>query len=143
MEQIPYQKQNSLIHSQYQKFIHMAKYQNIFISILKFKIVTLWLLNSCGSADTLPTVFLINVKNGMKLDLQITKLHRAESFLESHSTYVHKYLILLAALLTWDQLSLGSKGSLTTLQPSCASCLEILWASTSWSLKGLPRPVMR
>ena len=74
------------------------------------------------------------------------KLHKGESFLENHSTYVHKYLILPAALLTWDQLSLGGNGSqcirLTTLSPSCADCLEILWASTSYSLKGLPRPVM-
>jgi len=66
----------------------------------------------------------------MKLDLHITKLHRAESFLESHSTYVHKYLILPATLLIWDQLSLWGKGSqwirLTTLPPSCADCLEIL-----------------
>jgi hypothetical protein len=31
---------------------------------------------------------------------------------------------------------------LTTLSPSCADCLEILGASTSWSPKGLSRPVM-
>jgi hypothetical protein len=31
---------------------------------------------------------------------------------------------------------------LTTLPPSCADCLESLWASTSWNPKGLSRPVM-
>jgi hypothetical protein len=31
---------------------------------------------------------------------------------------------------------------LTTLQTSCAECLEILKASTFWSPKGLSRPVM-
>jgi len=31
---------------------------------------------------------------------------------------------------------------LTTLTPSCPDCLEILGASTSWSPKGLFRPVM-
>jgi hypothetical protein len=39
----------------------------------------------------------------------------------------------------------GGKGGqcigLTTLPPSCADCLEILGASTSWSAKGLSRPV--
>jgi len=30
---------------------------------------------------------------------------------------------------------------LTTLPPSCVDCLEILQASTSWSPKGLPRPL--
>jgi hypothetical protein len=39
----------------------------------------------------------------------------------------------------------GGKGGrcvgLTALPPSCADCLEILGASTSWSLKGLSRPV--
>jgi hypothetical protein len=38
---------------------------------------------------------------------------------------------------------LGGKGGrcvgLTTLRPSCADCLEILGASTSWSPKGLSR----
>jgi hypothetical protein len=28
------------------------------------------------------------------------------------------------------------------LSPSCADCLEILGASTSWNPKGLPRPVV-
>jgi hypothetical protein len=41
---------------------------------------------------------------------------------------------------------LGSKGGqcvgLTTLPPSCAGCLEILKASTSWSPPGLSTPVM-
>jgi len=36
----------------------------------------------------------------------------------------------------------GGKGErslgLTTLQPACADCLEILKASTSWSPKGYP-----
>jgi hypothetical protein len=40
---------------------------------------------------------------------------------------------------------LGSKGGqcvgLTTLQPSCADCLDILVASTSWSPKGQSTPV--
>jgi hypothetical protein len=40
----------------------------------------------------------------------------------------------------------GGKGGrcvrLTTLSPSCADCLEILRASTSWSPKLLPRPVI-
>ena len=40
----------------------------------------------------------------------------------------------------------GGKGGrclgLTTLQTSCADCLEILKASTSWRPKGLSRPVM-
>jgi hypothetical protein len=44
------------------------------------------------------------------------------------------------------ELALGSKGGwcvgLMTLPPSCADCLEILGASTSWSLKGLSQPVM-
>jgi hypothetical protein len=31
---------------------------------------------------------------------------------------------------------------LTTLSPSCADCLEILGASTSWNTQGLSRPVM-
>jgi hypothetical protein len=31
---------------------------------------------------------------------------------------------------------------LTTLSPSCADCLEILGALTSWNPKGLSRPVM-
>ena len=58
---------------------------------------------------------------------------------------------LLATLWSWDRLSLaemstrhiswGGKGSrcigLTTLPPSCADCLEIMGASTSWSHKGL------
>jgi hypothetical protein len=43
-------------------------------------------------------------------------------------------------------ISLGGKGSrcvgLTTLPPSCADCLEILGASTSWYPQGLSRPVM-
>jgi hypothetical protein len=30
---------------------------------------------------------------------------------------------------------------LTTLPPSCADCVEILGASTSWDPKGLSRPV--
>jgi hypothetical protein len=41
---------------------------------------------------------------------------------------------------------LGGKGGwwvgLTTLPPSCADCLEILGASTSWSPKGQSRPIM-
>jgi hypothetical protein len=32
---------------------------------------------------------------------------------------------------------------LTTLSPSCADCLKIWGASTSWKLQGLSRPVMR
>jgi hypothetical protein len=44
----------------------------------------------------------------------------------------------------YQQYLLGGKGSrcvgLTTLPPSCAECLEILGASTSWSPKGLSRP---
>jgi hypothetical protein len=40
---------------------------------------------------------------------------------------------------------LGGKGGrcvgLKTLPPSCAYCLEILGASTSWSPKGLSRPL--
>ena len=40
---------------------------------------------------------------------------------------------------------LGGKGGrcvgLTALPPSCADCLEILGTSTSWSPKGLSRPV--
>jgi hypothetical protein len=47
----------------------------------------------------------------------------------------------------YQQYLLGGKGGrcieLTTLPPSCADCLEILGASTSWSPKGLSRPVMR
>jgi hypothetical protein len=43
-------------------------------------------------------------------------------------------------------MSPGGKGGvcvgLTNLPPSCADCLEILAASTSWSPKGLSRPVM-
>jgi hypothetical protein len=43
-------------------------------------------------------------------------------------------------------ISPGGKGDrclgLTTLQPSCADCLEILQALTSSSTKGLSRPVM-
>ena len=42
--------------------------------------------------------------------------------------------------------SLGGKGGrcvgLTTLPPSCADCLEILGASTSWSPKGSSRSVL-
>jgi hypothetical protein len=41
---------------------------------------------------------------------------------------------------------LGGKGGrcvgLTTVPPSCADCLEILGALTSWSSKGMSRPVM-
>jgi hypothetical protein len=41
---------------------------------------------------------------------------------------------------------LGGKGGrcvrLTTLPPSCADCLEILGASTSWNRKDLSRPVI-
>jgi hypothetical protein len=44
------------------------------------------------------------------------------------------------------QISPGGKGGrrvgLTTLRPACADCLEILEASTSWSPKGLSRPLM-
>jgi hypothetical protein len=40
----------------------------------------------------------------------------------------------------------GGKGGmcvgLTTLPPSCADCLEILGATTSWNPKSLTRPVM-
>ena len=40
--------------------------------------------------------------------------------------------------------SLGRKGAqyvgLPTLPPSCANCLIILWATTSWSPRGLSRP---
>jgi len=40
----------------------------------------------------------------------------------------------------------GGKGGrcigLTTSPPSCANCLEMLGASTSWNPKSLPRPVM-
>jgi hypothetical protein len=36
----------------------------------------------------------------------------------------------------------GRSIGLTTLPPSCADCLEILGASTSWNPKGLSRPVM-
>jgi hypothetical protein len=43
-------------------------------------------------------------------------------------------------------LSWGGKGGrcvgLTTLPPSCADCLQILGASTSWISTGLSRPVM-
>ena len=39
-------------------------------------------------------------------------------------------------------ISPGGKGDrclgLTTLQPSCADCIEILKASTSWNPKGCP-----
>jgi hypothetical protein len=42
-------------------------------------------------------------------------------------------------------MALGDKGDrcigLTTLSPSCAKRLQILGASTSWSTKGLSRPV--
>ena len=35
----------------------------------------------------------------------------------------------------------GQCVGLTTLPPSCADCLDVLGASTSWSRKGLSRPV--
>jgi hypothetical protein len=45
----------------------------------------------------------------------------------------------------YQRSSLGSKGGrcvrLTTLQPSCADCLEILGASVSWSPEGPSGPV--
>jgi len=31
---------------------------------------------------------------------------------------------------------------LTNIQPTCADCIEILEALTSWSPKGLSRPIM-
>ena len=41
---------------------------------------------------------------------------------------------------------LGSKGDqcigLTTFPPLCTNCTEILGASTSWSPKGLSKPIM-
>ena len=39
----------------------------------------------------------------------------------------------------WDKDGLCVE--LTTLPPSCADCLEILGTSTSWTPKGLSRPV--
>jgi hypothetical protein len=67
-------------------------------------------------------------------------------------------LIFTAAVRPWGQISLQQKWvlglshwgeagevglcvGLTTLPPSSADCLEILGASTSWSPKGLSRPV--
>ena len=56
-------------------------------------------------------------------------------------------LKLPVALWRWGQIRrVEGKGGrcvrLTTLTPSCAHCSEILEASTSWSPKGLSRPVM-
>jgi hypothetical protein len=58
-------------------------------------------------------------------------------------TRLFKDLILSAAL--HQEYFLGGNGGrciwLTTLPPSCADCLVILGASTSWSPKDLSRPV--
>jgi len=41
------------------------------------------------------------------------------------------------------EMSTGRCIGLTSLSPSCADCLEIWGSSTSWSVKGLFRPIIK
>jgi len=89
-------------------------------------------------------------------DTGVNNSHVFNSILHGLHTYIHTYTHIHAYVHTYihayvhtyihTHTSPGGKRGLwvkLTLPPSCANCLEILEASTSWSPNSLSRPVIK